>query len=141
MPANRPNSGELLSRFEDIADWKPRWSKRGWTLQELVLSKMAYYAGPEVGIQMVFHGRLYQQTASSSKLRCREIGRIGAEASGSSLYGREWLADPRHGLRNVVLAIIGPDSLLFPPRSWANPFSVARSTTVLEGCSGAKVRN
>lgn len=36
-----------LEHFEGIGEWKPRWSTRGWTLQELVLSKMTYFVNPE----------------------------------------------------------------------------------------------
>ncbi|XXG97254.1 hypothetical protein Hte_003550 [Hypoxylon texense] len=35
----RPN----IAKFKDIADYKPEWSTRAWTLQELVMSKTTYY--------------------------------------------------------------------------------------------------
>lgn len=39
--------GELLEHFRGIEEWKPTWSTRGWTLQELVLSKMTYFVNPD----------------------------------------------------------------------------------------------
>lgn len=37
----KPNEVANFDRFEDVT--KPKWATRGWTLQELVLSKMTYY--------------------------------------------------------------------------------------------------
>ncbi|PYH81279.1 hypothetical protein BO82DRAFT_336366 [Aspergillus uvarum CBS 121591] len=34
---------DALDAFQHIAEWEPTWSTRGWTLQELVLSKMVYF--------------------------------------------------------------------------------------------------
>ncbi|OOF99388.1 hypothetical protein ASPCADRAFT_126304 [Aspergillus carbonarius ITEM 5010] len=36
-----------VPHFEEIKEWKPTWATRGWTLQELVLSKMTFYANSE----------------------------------------------------------------------------------------------
>ncbi|RAK96224.1 uncharacterized protein BO80DRAFT_238125 [Aspergillus ibericus CBS 121593] len=36
-----------VAQFEDIQDWKPVWATRGWTLQELVLSKMTFYVNAD----------------------------------------------------------------------------------------------
>ncbi|PYI07675.1 hypothetical protein BO78DRAFT_469058 [Aspergillus sclerotiicarbonarius CBS 121057] len=33
--------------FEEIKEWKPTWATRGWTLQELVLSKMTFYVNAD----------------------------------------------------------------------------------------------
>ncbi|PWY74354.1 hypothetical protein BO70DRAFT_341193 [Aspergillus heteromorphus CBS 117.55] len=41
-----PKSKPVMS-FENIQEWKPKWSTRGWTLQELVLSKMTFYVNAE----------------------------------------------------------------------------------------------
>ncbi|GKU12097.1 unnamed protein product, partial [Fusarium langsethiae] len=41
--------GEVLGipTFKEIADAKPEWSNRAWTLQELVMSKMVYFFNAE----------------------------------------------------------------------------------------------
>lgn len=36
-----------LEHFGGIEEWEPTWSTRGWTLQELVLSKMTYFVNPD----------------------------------------------------------------------------------------------
>ncbi|OJJ76603.1 hypothetical protein ASPBRDRAFT_27038 [Aspergillus brasiliensis CBS 101740] len=36
-----------VSRFNEVKEWKPTWATRGWTLQELVLSKMTFYANAD----------------------------------------------------------------------------------------------
>ncbi|GKZ67397.1 hypothetical protein AnigIFM50267_001785 [Aspergillus niger] len=36
-----------VSRFDEVKEWKPTWATRGWTLQELVLSKMTFYANAD----------------------------------------------------------------------------------------------
>ncbi|OJI86057.1 hypothetical protein ASPTUDRAFT_115968 [Aspergillus tubingensis CBS 134.48] len=36
-----------VSRFSEVKEWKPTWATRGWTLQELVLSKMTFYANAD----------------------------------------------------------------------------------------------
>ncbi|PWY89609.1 hypothetical protein BO94DRAFT_545586 [Aspergillus sclerotioniger CBS 115572] len=36
-----------VTQFEEIKEWKPTWATRGWTLQELVLSKMTFYVNAE----------------------------------------------------------------------------------------------
>ncbi|KAH8695762.1 hypothetical protein GQ44DRAFT_832599 [Phaeosphaeriaceae sp. PMI808] len=35
-----------LEHYGGIEQWEPKWSTRGWTLQELVLSKVTYYVNP-----------------------------------------------------------------------------------------------
>ncbi|KAK0654533.1 hypothetical protein QBC41DRAFT_386282 [Cercophora samala] len=41
----RPKS--TVQRFEDIGKWKPDWSTRAWTLQELVMSKTTFYVNAD----------------------------------------------------------------------------------------------
>ncbi|PYH94640.1 hypothetical protein BO71DRAFT_483669 [Aspergillus ellipticus CBS 707.79] len=41
-----PRSQPVMN-FEEVEEWKPTWATRGWTLQELVLSKMTFYVNAD----------------------------------------------------------------------------------------------
>lgn len=52
----------LLKKFEKIEDWKPTWATRGWTLQELVLSKTTFFVNAdwgELSREVEKYGRYY----------------------------------------------------------------------------------
>ncbi|KAM4067312.1 hypothetical protein HRG_001286 [Hirsutella rhossiliensis] len=34
---------DAIRSFQDIRSWRPEWSERGWTLQELLMSKTTFY--------------------------------------------------------------------------------------------------